>query len=127
MEEKVIFPELSYQIVGASYRVFNDLAWGLHEKYYQRALAKEFESLSVPFIREFPISIGYKGNSIGTYYADFLVDKKIIVELKVKIRLGYIHLRQVLEYLQRANIKLAVLVYFTKEGVKYRRVLNSQI
>jgi len=69
--------------------------------------------------------IKYNNDDIGKYFADFLVENKIIVELKTRPRLGYVHLRQVLEYLRRADIKLAILIYFTKSGVKYRRVLNS--
>jgi GxxExxY protein len=122
---KIIYPELSYKIIGAAYRVFNDLNWGMDEKYYQRALADELSNLKIKFMKEFPIVIKYNNNKIGTYFADFLIEDKILIELKIKPRLGYIHSRQVLEYLKRANIKLAILIYFTKNGVKYRRVLNS--
>lgn len=123
----IVFSELSYKIIGAAYRVFNQLGWGMHEKYYQRALAEELKLLGIKFVKEFPIEIAYSQlGSIGRYFADFLVGEDILVELKTRPRLGYVHLRQVLEYLRRAHLKLAILIYFTKEGVQYRRVLNSQ-
>lgn len=126
-KDDLVFPELSYEIIGASYSVFNNLSWGLHEKYYQRALAQELSELGIIYEREFAIPIRYKDGKIGSYYADFLIENKVIVELKIRPRLGYVHLRQVLEYLERANIKLAILIYFTKEGVKYRRIINSKV
>ncbi len=123
--DKIVFPELSYKVVGAAYNVFNGLNWGMNEKYYQRAFADELTKLGVDFSKESPIAIKYGDSDIGKYFADFLIDNKIIVELKTRPRLGYVHSRQVLEYLKRANIKLAILIYFTKDGVKYRRILNS--
>lgn len=123
----IVFPELSYKIIGAAYRAFDQLGWGMLEKYYQRALAEELKLLGIKFVKEFPIEISYsQSGSIGRYFADFLVGENTLVELETRPRLGYVHLRQVLEYLRRAHLKLAILIYFTKEGVRYRRVLNSQ-
>ena len=56
---------------------------------------------------------------------DFVVDNKLVVELKVRPRLGYIHIKQVMNYLKVTGYKLALLIYFTKEGVKYRRIINT--
>ncbi|MEK7192103.1 MAG: GxxExxY protein [Patescibacteria group bacterium] len=127
LEQKIIFPELSYKIVGAAFDVFNELGWGLPEKDYQLALSKELQILQIKHVREVYLPVNYKGSNIGKYFADFLVDNKIILELKVVSRLGYTHARQLLTYLKSAGFKLGILLYFTKDGVKYRRVLNAEV
>ncbi|MEK7187884.1 MAG: GxxExxY protein [Patescibacteria group bacterium] len=125
--KELVFPELSYAIVGAAFAVFNSLGPGHSEKVYQNALAKELEKQGVNYKREVFIPVQYRNETIAKYFADFVVEEKIIVELKVVKKLGYTHARQVLGYLQGAGIRLGILVYFTEEGVKYRRVLNSHL
>ncbi|MEK9154755.1 MAG: GxxExxY protein [Patescibacteria group bacterium] len=124
--EKIIFPELSYKIVGASFNIFNELGWGLPEKDYQKALKEELDELGLSYKQEAYIPLQYKAINIGRYFADFIVDDKILIEIKVVSKLGYAHVKQILTYLKAANLKLGILIYFTKEGIKYRRILNSQ-
>lgn len=69
--------------------------------------------------------IDYKNQSIGRYFLDFVVDNKIVVELKIKPKFGYVHIKQVLEYLKAGSYKLAILIYFTRDGVKYKRIVNA--
>ena len=126
-KQGIIFPELSYKIIGAAFRVFNELGWGLPEKDYQAALAKELSLSSLEYQREYFVPLKYKGENLSKYFADFLVSKQILLELKVVPKLGYAHARQILTYLKSAGIKLGILLYFTREGVKYRRVLNSGV
>ncbi len=123
--DKVILPELSYKIVGAAFGVFNELGWGFTEKDYQRALVEELQSSGLEFQREVYIPLEYKAKNIGKYFADFIVDRKILLELKAVQKFGYVHTQQVLTYLRSAGLKLGILLYFTREGVKYRRILNS--
>lgn len=125
--QELIFPELSYKVIGASFKVFNELGWGLSEKDYQRALEKEFKEIKLNFKKEIYIPLKYKTENISRYFTDFIINDKILLELKVVPKLGYTHTKQLLTYLKIANIKLGILIYFTKEGIKYRRVLNSQI
>lgn len=126
-KDKIVFPDLSYGIVGSAFEVFNELGWGLSEKDYQKALMKEFERRKIKFKREIYIPLQYKNVNIGRYYADFIIEDKILLEIKVISRLGYIHVKQLFGYLKSAGVKLGILLYFTKEGVKYRRVLNPDI
>ena len=125
-EVELIYPDLSYKIVGASFRVFNEMGWGLSEVHYQKALAKEFELSGVGFKREVYVPVQYRGEKIARAFVDFIVEEKVILELKVVSKLGYSQSRQLLAYLQNTGIKLGILIYFTREGVKYRRVLNSK-
>ncbi|TSD03799.1 MAG: hypothetical protein Athens071426_6 [Parcubacteria group bacterium Athens0714_26] len=112
-KDKIIFPDLSYKIIGSTFEVFNELGWGLSEKDYQKALMKEFERRKIKFKREVYIPLQYKNINIGRYYADFII--------------GYVHVKQLFGYLKSAGVKLGILLYFTKEGIKYRRVLNPDI
>lgn len=125
--EKVIYPKLSYEIVGAAFSVFNEIGWGLSEKQYQAALAKELSSRRLSFRREVHIPLLYKGEKLGSFLADFVVEEKVLLELKIVSKLGYAPLKQTLGYLKSAGLKLGILIYFTKDGIKYRRVLNSDV
>lgn len=121
----LVFPELSYQILGAAFGVFNNLDWGFSEKDYGRALAEEFSKRNIKFEREVYVPLKYGSKNTSRYFADFIVEDSILIELKIAARLGYTHIRQVLEYLRCGGYRLGLLIYFTKDGVKYRRVLNS--
>ena len=125
--DNLIYPDLSYALIGAAFRVGNGLGYGLSEKAYQDALAKELRDQKISFKREVYIPIIYKQEKVSRYFADFLVENKIILELKVVRKLGYTHIQQTLNYLRSSGFKLAILVYFTRDGVKYRRVLNSRV
>lgn len=124
-KKELIYPELSYKIVGVAFGVFNEVGYGLPEKVYQKALEREFELQGIPFERECYLPAKYKGENILQYFADFVVDKRIVIELKVVKKLTYSHARQLLTYLRNSGIRLGILLYFTSEGVKYRRIINS--
>ena len=80
--EKVIYPELSYKIVGILFEVYNSLGPGYQEKYYQKAIALALAENKIKFKVEVPITINFKGNKIGQYFLDFLIEEKIILEIK---------------------------------------------
>ncbi|MBI2623121.1 MAG: GxxExxY protein [Candidatus Liptonbacteria bacterium] len=122
--QSIVHPESSFKVMGACFNVYNELGWGLSEKQYQQALAKEFTDRGIRFRREVFIPLEYKQVNVGRYFADLVVEGKILLELKVVSVLGYIHAKQVLGYLRGGNLRIGILVYFTKEGVKYRRILN---
>ena len=122
---KIIYPELSYKITGLAFNVFNNSGYGLREKHYQKLLEEELKESKINFEKEKEIKISYKEKEIGNYFLDFVIDDKLVVELKVRPRLGYVHIKQVMNYLKVTGYKLALLIYFTKEGVKYRRIINT--
>jgi len=122
---ELIYPELSYKILGLAFKVFNDNGYGMSERFYQQALADQLTVAEIAFSRELLLSQSINGQKVGKYYADFVVDCKVLLELKVVARFGYVHIKQVMDYLKIGNYKLAILLYFTRDGVKYRRVLNS--
>lgn len=121
---QIVYPELSYKIIGAAFGVFNNLGYGLREDFYEKALAREFKSTGLDHERQKRININFKGDKIGCRVIDFVVENKIAIELKARPKLGYPHIKQVVEYLTSGNYRLAILIYFTREGIRYRRVLN---
>jgi GxxExxY protein len=79
----LIHPDLSYKVIGACFKVHNELGWGYREVYYQRALAAELNNLGLPFVRERSVNLQYNGENIGRCVLDFVVDNKMVLELKV--------------------------------------------
>ena len=76
--EKVIYPELSYRIVGIAYEVYNELGYGMQEKHYQRAFEVSLKEKDVLFESQKCVELSYKNESIGRYFLDLIVDDKII-------------------------------------------------
>jgi len=126
MKEGLIYPELSYRLIGVAYAIFNEIGYGYKEKLYQRAFRIELAKNSIQFQEEKRVRLVYKGEIIGYYQYDFLVEDKIVVELKVRHRFGYVDIHQVLGYLKARHLELALLIYFTKEGVKFRPIINPR-
>jgi GxxExxY protein len=121
--KELIYPELSYQILGAAFNVFNSLGWGHKELFYQRALSSKFDSLGIKYQKEINFPVEYNNKIIAQYRIDFVIENKVVIELKIKPKIGYVHLKQVLEYLKQSGLKLGIIIYFTKEGVKYKRLV----
>lgn len=120
----MVYPELSYKIMGAVFEVFNNLGYGYQEKYYQKAIAKIFKILKIQFKEQMPFNIRFKGEIIGRYFLDFLIENKIILELKKETNFRKHHIEQLYGYLKASNLKLGIIVNFTKDGVKFKRILN---
>lgn len=123
-KEDILYPELSYKIVGAAFDVYNTLGPGYHEKYYQRALLEEFKNYNLKFEKEVPYKVVYKGTLIGRNYLDFLIDDKIIVEIKKGSYFSKRHIEQILNYLKISKKKLAILINFGSYGVSFKRIIN---
>jgi GxxExxY protein len=124
--EKLIYGELSYKVIGILYKVFNILGPGLQEKYYQKAIAKVFQKEGIPFLEQIKINLDLNGIKIGRYYIDFVIDHKIVLEIKVKNFFPIKDIKQVLGYLKKSGIKVGLLIAFTTEGLKIKRVLRGK-
>jgi len=122
--DDIIYKELSFEIVGASYSVYNELGSGHLEKTYEKALMKEFLNRGIRFKTQVVIPVKYSGEIVGSNRLDLVVEDKIIVELKTASNFDLNHIKQVNKYLAATDLKLAILLNFTKDGVKQKRVLN---
>ena len=124
-EEMEPNPELNAitnAIIGAAIEVHRILGPGYLEKTYEQALAIEFDRRGIRFSRQHQIALQYKGESIGEGFLDFLVEDKVIVELKAVEKLNPVHTAQVISYLKATRMKLGILLNFNvkllKEGIK---------
>ncbi|MFH0803897.1 MAG: GxxExxY protein [Candidatus Tagabacteria bacterium] len=120
----LIYPELSYKIIGCAFDVYNSLGSGHHEKYYQRALVEAFSKQKLDFRQQVNFPLEYKGKVIGRNFLDFLIENKIIVEIKKSQQFSKSHIDQVMEYLKLTNSKLAILINFGTQGVIFKRIIN---
>jgi len=117
---------LSYKIVGILYDVYNELGSGHREYVYERAIASEFRKSGIKFAEQVPANLTYKGEIIGQYRFDFLVEGKIVLELKQGDRFSRKNFEQVTGYLQLKNLPLGILANFTSSGVVTKRVLSPE-
>ena len=121
----LLYANESYKITGALYEVHRELGPGLLEKVYQEALEKEFKLQGIPYEREKPFSIIYKGEELEQkYIADFVCYDKIVIELKAVDELLPVHTAQVINYLAITGYKLGMLVNFNARQVKPERIVR---
>jgi len=112
VSDRVIYAELSHAIVGAAIEVHRHIGPGQLESVYQRALEQELGFRELPYRALVPIAMLYKGCSVGEFFADFIVDDKIIVELKAVTGFAAVHKAQVLSYLRATDLRLGMLINF---------------
>ena len=123
--ERFLYEKESYAIRGCLMSVFNELGSGFLEKVYQEALEREFIEKKIPYKREAPLTIIYKGLPLQqVYVADFICYDKIIVELKAVSELTDIHSAQVFNYLKATGFDLALLVNYGEKNLKIERLFN---
>lgn len=120
----LLYPELSYQIVGILFDIFSAMGYGYREKQYHKAIEIALHETNLIYKKELPIKITYRGNFITTNYLDFLIEDKIILEIKQGDRFKLNDIEQLYNYLKATDLKLGILARFTKSGIKYKRIIN---
>src|SRR3990172_1041360 len=116
--EREFLNQLFEKVVGAVYEVANTLGAGFLEKVCERALKAELNMRGIDSESQAAIQVLYKGKNIGDYYADLLVEDKLIVELKCVDTLNNEHTAQTLNYLKASNRHVALLVNFQHPKVE---------
>ncbi len=122
--QDLIEPELSYLIVGILFEVYNELGPGHREQAYQSAVGHALQEAHIRFQEQVYSPLQYHGKKIGKYFLDFLIEGRVILELKQGNHFSKINFQQVTDYLQTTNIPLAILANFTHHGVVFRRILK---
>ena len=117
----VLYPKLSYEIVGAMIKVWKELGSGFKESIYQKALCEELRSREIPFESQKNFPILYSGKEVGRYIPDFLVDDKILIEIKHLPGLTLNENKQAWYYLKGTQYKLLLLVNFGGSKLEIRR------
>ena len=121
----LLYSDITEKIIGASFEVHKFLGNGFQEVIYQRALAWEFTQAKLSFDREIEQDIFYKElqEPIGTRRADFVVERKVLVELKAIILLEDVHLAQGLNYLKAYKLEVGLLINFGSKSLTFKRIV----
>ncbi len=123
MEEKILYKDLSYKIVGLAIQVRKELGFGFLEKVYENALMILLEENAIEAKQQFPIKVSFHGRIVGDYIADILVENQIILELKAQDKIINVHKAQTLNYLKATNLRLAIILNFGKDRLDYERLV----
>lgn len=116
--------QLTFDIIGCAMNVHNTLGNGFQEVIYQRCLAIELKRAGLEFGREVEQDIFYKGLNVGTRRADFVVENKVIVELKAVINLEDVHLAQAKNYVVAYKFQKGLLINFGATSLQYKLIFN---
>ena len=125
-EIELIDDDLTYRVIGCAMKVHNTLGSGFQEVIYQRALAIEMERAKIDFGREVEQSIYCDGVEIGTRRADFIIEDRVVVELKALVALDDVHLAQAKNYAVAYNFDIGLLINFGASRLEYKRVFNDR-
>jgi GxxExxY protein len=121
--ENIIYKELSYKIIELALEVHNELGCGFLEKVYENALMILLDREGIPARQQAPADVYFQGKVIGQYFADILVDNKLILELKTTDVITNVHIAQVLNYQRATGIKLGLILNFGKPRFEYKRLV----
>lgn len=129
MENKYIKKEyplsdLTSQLIGFAYKIFDELGYGLPERVYQ----KSFETLlcknKIKYNREKYGVIKFDDVKVGKYFIDFLIENKVAIEFKVRNEIYKKDISQLLNYIKSEKIKVGLVIAISKEGIKIKRLIN---
>jgi GxxExxY protein len=126
MEPDPELNKLTNDVIGAAIAVHRALGPGQLESAYQRAMEIELEFRQIPFQRQVPVRLVYRGETVGEGRMDFLIDNRLIVELKAAEHIAPVHRVQLISYLRITKLRLGIIINFSvpllKDGI--RRIAN---
>jgi GxxExxY protein len=114
---------LTKSIIGAAFEVHRVLGYGFLEKVYEAALTRELRGRGHRVTNQAEMEVRYKGEQVGLYYADLLVDDAVICEVKALDKLAPAHEAQLLNYLKATGTKVGLLLNFGPQGVQVKRMV----
>jgi GxxExxY protein len=121
---KLIYPELSYKVVGVLFEAYNTLGSGHKESVYQKALAALFRKNEINFSEQYQVDLVVNNIKITRGRVDFLIEDKMLLELKSGDYYRALNIKQLYTYLKSANLKLGILSNFTSRGLIFKRIVN---
>jgi len=117
--------KLTEEVIGACFEVANELGSGFLESVYEKALLIALRKKNINVVTQAPVTVTFRGQQVGSFFADLLVEDEVIVELKAVKALVPEHLSQVINYLKATGLETALLVNFGSRKVEYRRLHNK--
>ena len=121
--KELIHQGITGQIIAAAFEVYNLLGYGFLEKVYENSMIRELQLKGLEATAQYPVKVKYKDAEVGDYYADILVEEKVIVELKTGEAFNPLHEAQLLNYLKATGIKVGLLINFGPRKCEYRRLV----
>ncbi len=126
MNEEYLYKDLTSEIIGCFYNVYNKLGYGFLEKVYENALKYELEKKGFKVEKQRPIHVFYDETKVGEYFADLIVDDAVILELKAAESLCEEHEYQLINYLKATNIEVGLLLNFGKKPEIRRKIFSNK-
>jgi len=123
-KSKLLFEDLTYKIIGAAMEVHKILGQGFLEAVYEEALAHEFNLRNIPYERQKALNVKYKEIIAKQYIADFVIEGKVIVEIKAMKALTEVEEAQMQNYLKATGIRVGLLINFGEKSLKYKRIIR---
>lgn len=123
-KKDIIYADETYEIVGMMYNVWDKIGFGHKENFYQKAVAEVFYKNNKKYKEQIRLKVKMNDREIGEYILDFLYEDKIVVELKQGNNFSRRYINQIYSYLKATGLKLGLLVNFTREGVRFKRIVN---
>lgn len=117
--------ELTGRIIGCAFEVMNELGAGFLESVYEKALLLALQQKGIAATSQHPVSVCFRGECVGDYYADLLVEGTVVVELKAVRSLAPEHQAQIINYLNATRIEVGLLINFGNPKLEYRRLTRS--
>lgn len=118
--------ELTGKIIKAYYNVYNKLGFGFLEKVYENSMVIELKKMNLHGRRQSPIKVYYNEIEVGNYFADIIVEKKVILELKAAESICDEHIIQLMNYLKATDIEIGFVLNFGKEPQFSRKVFENK-
>lgn len=122
-DNKLLYGDLTYKIRGCIFNVYNELGYGHKENVYQKALSEEFKESGISYNKEKGVSVKYKNIHVGNYRPDFVVENKIIIELKAVEFMPKSFESQIVNYLKSTDYELGMLVNFGAPQLIIKRLV----
>jgi GxxExxY protein len=124
LRSDLLYPDLSYKIVGVLIEVHKQLGFGFNEKTYQNAVAVGLKKAGLKYIEQLYAPVMLENKVVGKNFFDFLVEDKIVVELKRGDKFARAHIEQVYNYLVAKKLQLGILAYFGPRNLHFKRIVN---
>ncbi len=122
-KEKLLFKNLSFKIIGVAMSVHRELGPGFLEKVYENAMMVLFRKEGIEAEQQKQINVMFRNENVGSYFADILVENKVILELKTVEQITDIHKAQALNYLKATGLRLAIILNFHSQSLQYERII----
>jgi len=122
----MLYKETTEKILNASFEVHKALGSGFLESVYEEALAVEFDLQKISFERQKKLDVYYKNRTVKSFYADYVVEGCVLVELKAIRTYAENEIAQVLNYLKGGEIQVGLLLNFGASSLQWKRLINSK-